>query len=365
MQKKAKIAFLIYSLNSGGAERVVSNLANELIDFFDITIIVFYKCEPFYKLDERIVVTHCLESKTSKFSAIKNFTNHFKLFFSFLRILKKKDINLFIGFMTTSNIYACLASKVSGTPCIISERIHPDHRQLSKFWDWTRKATYRFANVLVVQTESIKTYFESFVRPEKITIIKNPLATDLINKRKSYNHRENIILHVGSLAKQKNQDLLINAFSNVDNEDWRVILIGEGELRNDYQSLINSLNLERKVILEGKISNIEDYYNMASIFVFTSRYEGFPNALTEAMYFGLPCISTDCPSGPSEIINSGENGFLIPVGNQGVLEDKLKILMNDRELRMKFSENSIKRTNEFNPETISNHWLNLINTILS
>lgn len=365
MSKKHKVAFVISGLNAGGAERVVSNLANELINSFDITIILLYKCTPFYKLDERISLTYCTELYNPKPKAFQSLINHFKIFLSVLKILKENQIDLSIGFMTTSNIYLSIASKINGRPCIISERIHPDHRKLNVFWHKIRHFSYKFARVLVVQTASIKEYFETFMQPENIIIIKNPLATELIEKREIYNSRENIILNVGSLTSQKHQDLLIKAFSNVNNTDWKLVLVGDGELKSQYQNLIQSLNLEQKVTLVGNVSNVEDYYNSASIFAFLSRYEGFPNALTEAMYFGLPCISTDCPSGPSEIINSGINGFLIPVENQHELENRLNTLMRDENLRQKFSRSAMESTTEFLPQVINTVWKNIINQILS
>src|SRR5690606_22940547 len=113
---------------------------------------------------------------------------------------------------------------------------------------------------------------------------------------------------------------------NIKNEDWALHIIGDGVNRNAYESLIKSLNIEHKVKLLGNKTNVDTYYNESSVFVFTSRFEGFPNALTEAMYFGLPSISTDCPSGPSELITDGYNGFLISVEDQQALEVQLKKL---------------------------------------
>lgn len=365
MSRKKRVAFVISNLNAGGAERVVSNLANELVDYFDITIIVLYKCNPFYKLNEKISIIYCSQSYNPKPNAFQSLKNHIYLFSSILKIIRRKNIDISIGFMTTSNIYLSFASKFNGKPCIISERIHPDHRSLSSFWRKARKLSYKYAKILVVQTESIKNHFETFINPENIVIIRNPIAAELIEKREYYSSRKNIILNVGSLAIQKNQDLLIKAFSNINNPDWTLVLVGDGELSSQYHNLIHSLNLNEKVKLVGNIRNIEDYYNSASIFVLTSRYEGFPNALIEAMYFGLPCISTDCPSGPSEIIKSGTNGYLIPVESQLELENKLQKLMKDENLREKFSKNAIESTPDFLPDVISTIWKNIINQILN
>ena len=363
--KKINLAFVISSLNSGGAERVLSILANELVKNYNITIITLYKCKPFYELNSHICLLHCQEKSISNPTYWQSISNHFILFYRLNKIIKNRKIDVCIGFMTTSNIYVALASKLKKIPCIISERIHPEYYDIGKFWEYIRKITYPMATKLVVQTQSIKAYFESFMKIEQLVIIKNPLSPDLIHKRNLKNVKEPIILNVGRLDNQKNQDLLIKAFSNVKNEGWTLNIVGEGVNRVMYENLIKSLHIESKVNLLGNKSDVHHYYNQSSIFVFSSRFEGFPNALTEAMFFGLPCISTDCPSGPSELIKDGFNGYLIPVENQHALEIQLQKLINDASLRAKFSKNSVSSTHEFQIESIANNWKLIINEILN
>lgn len=363
--KKVNLAFVISSLNPGGAERVLSILANELIEDYNITIITLYKSEPFYKLNNNIQIVYCQELYIDNPTKWQSLTNHFKLFYNLFKIIRKHEIEVCIGFMTTSNIYVALASKLRRIPCIISERIHPEHYNIGKLWSFIRKKTYPLATKLVVQTPSIKSYFEVFMKSSQLVIIKNPLAPELATKRDLNTQKKKVVLNVGRLDYQKNQDLLIKAFVNIKNDDWMLHIIGEGVNRNTYEDLIKSLDIEDKVKLLGNKTNVETYYNESSIFVFSSRFEGFPNALTEAMYFGLSSISTDCPSGPSELIADGYNGFLFPVEDQKALEKKLQTLMNDSDLRIKFSENSIKTTEEFQSNVIANQWKSIISQILS
>lgn len=363
--KKVNLAFVISSLNPGGAERVLSILANELIEDYNITIITLYKTEPFYKLNNKIKIAYCQQLYIDNPSKWQSITNHFTIFYNLFKIIRKQKIEVCIGFMTTSNIYVSLASKLIKIPCIISERIHPEHYDIGKFWNFIRKKTYPLATKLVVQTASIKAYFEVFMMSHQLVIIKNPLAPELATKRDLHTHKKKVILNVGRLDYQKNQDLLIKAFANINNDDWILHIIGEGVNRDTYEDLIKSLKIENKVKLLGNKTNVDSYYNESSIFVFSSRFEGFPNALTEAMYFGLPSISTDCPSGPSELITDGYNGFLIPVEDQQAMEVKLLTLMNDSGLRIKFSENSIKTTEEFQSSVIANQWKSIINQILN
>lgn len=360
--KRKKIAFIIPSLETGGAERVVSSLANELIDDFDVTIIAYYNCTPFYKLDERIDFKFC---KIDYIKGENSLMTHFQLFTRTYKILKSKKINLVIGFMSTANIYAIVSSKLLRIPNIISERSNPNYNDISNFWVKLRRLIYPYANKLVIQTNGIKDYFNDIINEEQFETIKNPLAKDLILKRDLNSIKDKLILNVGRLSPSKNQDLLIKAFANIDHKDWKLIIVGEGEFKKELSRLIDFYKLEDKVILIGNEPNVSKYYNTASIFAFTSKHEGFPNVLTEALYFGLPTISTNCSFGPSELINDLENGFLIPVGDQIQLEEKLKILMTDSDLRKKFSNNAINSTVNFEGTKISLKWKSLITKLLN
>ncbi len=354
------VAFVISSLTAGGAERVLSNLANELVEDFNITIITLYKCQPFYPLHKEINLKYCKEHSIDSPTTLQSLVNHCTLFYNLNKLLKNHQIDICIGFMSTSNLYAILASKLRKIPSIISERIHPEYYDIGAFWNFIREKIYPLATHLVIQTESIKKYFETYMTSEQLRIIKNPLAPNLASKRNLNGKREKIILNIGRLDNQKNQDLLIRAFANIHQDGWILNIIGEGVNRKIYEDLIESLHLENKVKLLGIRSDVHSYFNQAGIFVFTSRFEGFPNALTEAMYFGVPCISTDCPSGPSELIQNGFNGYLIPVGDQLSLEKRLQELIDSPDLRMRFAANAIKNTDEFESELVTNQWKSLI-----
>ena len=121
---------------------------------------------------------------------------------------------------------------------------------------------------------------------------------------------------------------------------------------------------EASVELVGSVNTISDYYNKASIFAFTSNFEGFPNALIEAMAYGLPCVSTNCPSGPSEVISDGTNGFLIPVSNKNELKDRLEILMTQPDLRSTFGAAAKAHTAEFETKHITDQWRHLLTEAL-
>ena len=187
---------------------------------------------------------------------------------------------------------------------------------------------------------------------------------ELIDKIDNSINKENIILYVARLDKNKAQDTLLKAFSKIDNKDWKLVLVGDGNKRKEYEQLANKLNIIDSVIFTGKINNPEYYYNRAKIFAFTSKSEGFPNALIEALSFGLPCVSTNCPSGPSELIDDGNNGFLIPVGDSKALQNKLNLLIEDDKLRNNLSKKANLKGKEFHIDNVCLKWERLISKLI-
>ena len=364
MNNKKTIAFVIHSLSSGGAERVVSTLSNELIKNYNVIIINFISNSPFYKLNKDIKVLYC----NKDFKPSNNIWQALKLNYGFYQsvkgILKSEDIDVCIGFMTTANIITILAAKTLGKRVIISERIDPIYSKVSLIWRQLKRWIYPKSDYMVVQTEPIKKYYSRFISENKLVILPNPLSTDLTSKERRAEKIENTVLNVGRLTQQKGQDILIKAFAKVNPENWKLIIVGEGPNREVYQNLITNLQMEKKIFLKGKSKNISDYYNTARIFAFTSNFEGFPNALIEAMHMGLACISTNCPTGPSELIKNGENGFLIPVKNQEELENKLDVLFNNNEIIENFSTAAKESVQKFKVENVIKSWKNIIESAI-
>lgn len=356
MTHKKKIAFLIPSLSAGGAERVVVTLANTFVDKFEVFVIVLNKTEIAYNIDKNITIIYLKEKylpSSSLFEAIKSNIVYLR---KIVKIVKNNQIDLLIGFTTTINILTVISSRLLKKPNLISERNNPEVYIPNTFWRILRNFWYPFTDGLVVQSQFIKEFYQKTIQEQKIKIIPNPINEIMLSARKEYGERENVILTVGRLDANKNQKLLIEAFANLNVGNWKLEIVGDGVLREEYKKLTISLGIEDKVNYVGNVNNVQDYYNKAKIFVFTSQSEGFPNALLEAMSFGLPCISTDCPFGPSEIIKNNENGYLIEVNNRKQLESRLTDLMNNPELCMNFSGKALQSTTKFKIDEISKQW---------
>lgn len=363
--KKSKIAFLLSSLGSGGAERVVSTLANELSKSNQIYIITFSGKEPFYHLNQEIEIVSCF----GQIEASKNFREALKSNYLLLKAINKFvkafDIDLLIGFMTSANVLATLVAKLNGKPVIISERNNPGRQQITGFWKVLRGLTYPFANHLVVQTPQIQDYFKTRVRKERLHILPNPISPELTQNRDNTIEKENIVLNVGSLTDQKAQDVLIKAFALTQASNWKLIIVGEGPQRENLQILVKELELEQQVELPGRIKDVHRMYNLSKIFAFSSLYEGFPNALIEAMHFGLACISTDCPTGPSELIEHGMNGYLIPLNGEKAMAEKIHYLMENEEQGKIMGEKAIQSVNKYTLPNVITRWIDLIGSCLS
>ena len=362
---KKKISFVIGSLTPGGAERVVTTLSNQLVEKYEVHIIILTKCEPFYKLNSSIKLFYCREKFLPSNNVFQALKTNYSLSKTISSYLKDSKIDLVIGFITSANILAILASRKINIPCIISERIFPKKSDTPIQWEILRKLLYKKANFLVVQTDKIKEQFESTIKNDKIIILKNPISPELTNARDINYKKENLILNIGRLTNQKAQDVLIKAFANIGHENWKLIIIGKGEKQKEYENLIKLLKLDTKINLLGQTKDIAHYYNKSKIFAFTSKFEGSPNALIEAMHFGLPCVSTDCPTGPSELITDGHNGYLIPIGDQKQLEVRLSKLINDEKLREKFSINAVKSVASLEVEPVTLEWIHLFEKLLN
>ncbi|MDA7818278.1 glycosyltransferase family 4 protein [Sulfurimonas sp.] len=345
---------MIYSLENGGAERVLSTLSNYFIKTNKVTILTFKNGTPYYKLNKNIIVKSINSSNNSNniFEAIKN---NFITIINLTKTIKKINPDVVISFMTTSNILATISCKIINKPIIISERVNYDIIR-SKIWKNIRKFIYPFSDYLVVQSNyDLEKY--SFVKNTEI--IYNPL---FFNEPIENKDREKFILAVGRLDKQKGFDILIEAYSKLDT-DFKLIIVGEGTERESLENLISRENLSSNVELVGRKSDIIDYYNRTSIFVLSSRFEGFPNALCEAMACGCPSIAFDCKTGPSNIIENGINGILVEPENVEKLSLAMKYLLENVELRNRLSDNAMRITEKLNIENIASQWGEIINKL--
>ncbi len=361
MTGNPKIAFVIHSLEQGGAERVVSTLANSFSEKYPVTIICLVRTKVFYPLDARIKLRSCKDSTPSS-NPLVAIRNNIKTIRLVTRILKEEEINVVIGFTTSANVISILSAKLAGTSAIISERNNAKINPPNLLWRSLRNITYRFSDYLVVQTLGNKEFYRRIIKEDKIEVIQNPMSGSIASRdpHKKGKHMPLEIITVARLNPNKAHHIILLALSQLQEFDWTYTIIGDGCTKQELIAMSKSLGIEGRVHFTGMVKNVGDFYNKADIFVFTSRSEGFPNALMEAYYMGIPCISTDCDYGPSDIITNGLDGFLIPVDDEKELRAKLEVLMTDPNLRKKFAENALATSSRFNIQDITSQWNDII-----
>lgn len=363
---KRKITFIVHSLTLGGAQRVLTTLANNLTKNYEVSIITFIRSDSFYALDKEVNLIPCFNNINPSSNPIEAIKSNYALLKKINIIVKENKTDLIISFMTTANILGIIIGRFNKIPIIISERTNPYHQKIPKFWSILRSFCYRYSDMLIVQTETIKKFFKDKVDESKLLILPNPISNELTKNRNlnSLTNKGNIILTVGRLTPLKSHAMLIRAFALTEYEKWELWIAGDGPEYQNLESLISELNLDNHVKLLGLVKDVHTLYNTAKVFAFSSTYEGFPNVLIEAMHFGLACVSTDCPTGPSELINSGENGYLVPVNDIDEMRDKLTSLMNNQTIIKQFGKKSMITVQKYEEENVISQWKSVINPLL-
>lgn len=351
--KQQSVALIVNSLSSGGAERVVSILANEWSKKADVkvNIVLLSEIVDFYVINENVNIVRIPFPKT-KSKLVRLFLRGMSAF-KFRREIKEIQPDFILSFTNRINVFSLFSLLGLNFRHFISERNSPAVKH-SPLFNFVRSFLYSKSTGAILQTDKFKAYFEKNISNIPNKVISNPITCPghemLIRNR--------VIINVGRLEKQKGQELLIKAFAMTDykKHGWKLCILGDGPLKNELLHLISVLQLESFVTLVGRQDNVFDWYYRSGMFVFSSLYEGFPNALAEAMVCGMPVISFDCPTGPSELIKNNLNGLLVEEKNIIALSNAMTYLMNDDSKRNDFSKEAIKLAAELDAESISNEY---------
>jgi len=387
-----KIIYLLASLGSGGAERVVSLLANKMcVDGHDIQIVCLKYNDVYYTLHDKIKVV----------AATVHASNRIMELFWLRKYIQKEKPDVVIPF--TEGVYCFTILALLGTriPIIASERLDPAAMSLPR--RILKRLLLPYADWLVVQTESIKTYFPKSIQ-KKTSVIYNPVNDEAIenhrmdsrvqsSKRKradSYDHsghdfchnsskqtsltdlvapkiqssKQNRIISVARLYPQKNQKMMIEAFAKIADEfpDWQLVIFGEGPLRSSLELIVKSLQLDERVLLPGRTEHVIEELRKSKIFCLSSDYEGMSNSMIEAICVGLPVVSTKV-SGTKELVEEKGTGLLVDLNDVDSMAIALKKLIGDDTLREEMSNNGKNAAERFKLETIIANWYQLIDQL--
>ncbi|OGQ98646.1 MAG: hypothetical protein A2284_16250 [Deltaproteobacteria bacterium RIFOXYA12_FULL_61_11] len=285
------------------------------------------------------------------------------------RLLVRTSPDVVISFMDLTNLIVLLVTLGSSLPVVVAERNDPARRILPRPLAAARRLLYPRAAAVVVQTRRVRGWFERFLQSRLLTVIENPLphrddrgSSDAGEPGLDLQHPA--VVAMGRLTPQKGFDLLLEAFAEVRAEPRpHLYLLGSGPLREALEHQAERLGLVGRVHFLGTVRNPGAILRKADLFVLSSRYEGFPNALCEAMACGLPVVSADCPCGPAELIEPEKNGLLVPPGSSAALCLAMERLLGDPGLARRLGREAERIVERLSLERIAEEWLTLFTAI--
>ncbi len=361
----SRLVIFIHSMGNGGAERVTANLANHWAEKgWRVTVVTLAsRSLDFYELHpavNRIALDLAGESGNAFVALARNLRRVFAL----RRVLRQVQPDVVLAMMSSANILLALAATgLKRIATVGSERIHPPQYPLGSIWESLRADLYGRLAAVTSLTQESAAWLRQHTKAKKIAVIPNaapyplPVQQPYLEPEILLGGRR-MLLAVGRLCEQKQFDLLIRVFQRLLKEfpDWALVILGEGPDRKALEEQIQGADLSERILLPGRAGNIGQWYEAADLYVMTSRFEGFPNTLAEAMAHGCAAVSFDCDTGPRDIIRHEVDGLLVPPGDEVALENSLSRLMADETLRRQFADRAIEARERFSIEKIAGMW---------
>jgi glycosyltransferase involved in cell wall biosynthesis len=358
---------VISSLSSGGAERVATTLANHWAEKgWEISIITLAGTErDFYTVAPNVKRVPLYLASESR-GPVSGLWNNIARVRALRRVLLQEQPDIALGFMPASNILCGLACIGTGIVAIGSEHTHPPMLPLGQPWDTLRRLVYPRLATVSALTESSAEWVRDHTGATNVPVMPNPILYPIPASEPALDPAElkarlggdKYLLAVGRLAYEKGFDRLLLAFAQVHARypDWRLVVLGEGPLREDLEQQRDDLGLSQVVALPGAVGNIGEWYQAGDAYVMTSRFEGFGNTLAEALAYGLPAVAVDCETGPREILRPEVDGLLVPQDDSAALVGALERLMADDSLRGRFGQRAVEARQRFAVELIAGQW---------
>lgn len=368
------MTLVISSLAAGGAERVLSMMANHwAARDWSVTLVTLGPLsEDHFALHPavaRIALNVTGESR-SQWAALRH---------NMRRVARLRDAvrrarpDAVISFMSPTTMLAVIAARAERVPVIVSERTDPTRYRIPRVWAVLRRLAYARASAVVVQTPAVRRWAEEFLPPAIVHAIPNPVIAPPADSAAwgaqssgSVEHTGGQVVGVGRLDVHKGFDLLIRAFAvcYAEHPDWRLVIVGEGDQRGPLETLAHELGVGPVVRFLGRVAHPTAVMRQSDLFVLSSRFEGFPNVLLEAMAAGLPVIAADCRSGPSHIVRHGIDGVLIPPEDVDALAAAMGALMGDRKRRAELAARAGEVTERFAIDRIMGEWERLLSRVV-
>jgi glycosyltransferase involved in cell wall biosynthesis len=364
-----KLTLVISSLERGGAERVISVLASAWAQRgIEVTLITFDDKEPpAYPLHPRIELKSLRVPNEAAGNPVHALYRNVRRIRRLRRLVRESAPDVVLSFLDFPNIITLLATRGLRVPVIVSERANPAYDELKAVWRMLRRRTYPRAAALVCQTSAMVEQLRRKIKIAGYAIpnpVEPPSTGHVVPMERDVNSRT--IIAMGRLVPQKGFDLLLEAFARIAGRypEWSIKVLGKGPLQARLEAQAASLGLKNRVSFLGAVSDPFPILRAAGLFVFSSRFEGFGNALIEAMACGLPVISFDCPAGPSDIIRHGVDGLLVPPEDVNALANAMDHLIADAAERERLARRAPEVLERFSLERILAMWEKLFDDVL-
>ena len=367
-----KILFLINSLAAGGAERVTVNLSDFWVrQGWDVTVATLTgEQDDFYDMHPRVARISLGTARPST-GVLAALFNNLRSIMAVRRLLKKVKPDVALGVMTASNLHLAIGGLGLPGVRIGTEHSHPPRLKLGLIWEWLRRYGYRWLDAVVALTKRTEIWLVEETKAPLVCVIPNPVPWPLPSGSPERSPAELIVrgrrtlMAVGRLVDHKGFDLLILSFARIANSVpmWDLVIVGDGVNRQALEMQLDAAGLRERIHLAGRVGNVQDWYEAADLYVMSSRLEGFPNTLIEAMACGLPAVSYDCETGPADIIRDGIDGVLVPPGNVDALATALQTLMLDETSRLAMSQCAKEVRQRLSLTRVTSDWQALFNEI--
>lgn len=364
-----RLTLVIPALGAGGAERVMATLANAWVGrSWDVTIMTIEAegIPPFYALDPAIHLRPLGIARNSP-DTIRGIRNNVWRLGVLRRAIVESKPDVVVSFLDQTNVLVLAACSGLALPVVVAEHIDPAQRPLDRGWRLLRRRFYPRAARVVVLTASARAYFPAAIR-RRTRVIPNPIVVDHAAEAPPEHERDrggSRLIAAGRLVEQKGFDLLLRAFASVAprHPGWSLDVWGEGPLRPALEALRDDLGLGGRVRFPGVTATLHREMRRADLFVLSSRYEGLPMVLGEAMACGLPVVSFDCPSGPRDMVRHGVDGLLVPPGDVPGLAAALARLMGDEAERRSLAAQAPMILDRFGLDRVLGEWDELFDEV--
>jgi glycosyltransferase involved in cell wall biosynthesis len=364
-----RLTLVISCLRGGGGERTASVLAGAwAAQGTEITLITLTTDDsPAYTLHPAIRLRQLRVLGGKSRNIFHKVLRLWRTVWTLRSAIGDSRPDLIVSVMDVANVLTLFAARRGKRPVIIMEQTHPDYHRIGWIWETLRRLIYRSAGMLVCPSTQIMEVFRQKTRAHAC-VIPNPVDLPRLQQRiaGSPPGGRRSIIGMGRLAPEKGFDLLLEAFSRIaaSHPDWSLRIMGEGPLHEKLQAQSQALGIASRVEWMGWQQDPSSVLRAADLFVFSSHFEGFGNALCEAMACGLPVISFDCPSGPREIIRHQVDGLLVPPDDVTALAAAMDRLMSDPQERMRLAARAPEVVERFGLTRVLGLWDHLFAGLL-